>query len=133
MLLNESHILLFEFAGKRGIFVGVATGVIELGLATRRAAIKGVRVHDHVVRATLEPEALLILVGFRRLGCLAMVLLELLTSGSNELVVVLRIYDDLVRVVAIVSAIENLVLILNLAIVGKLRRVVDAYLASTLS
>ena len=64
MLLNESHILLFEFAGKRRIFVGVASGVIELGLATWRAAIKGVRVHDHVVRAALEPEALLVLVGF---------------------------------------------------------------------
>ena len=61
-----------------------------------------------------------------------MVLLEFLTPGSDELVVVLRIYDDLVRVVAIVTAIKNLVLILNLAIVGKLCRVVDAYLASTL-
>lgn len=133
MLLNQSNILLFEFAGKGGIFVGVAARVIELGLAAGGAAVQGVRVHDHVVGAALEAETLLILVWLRRLGCLSMVLLELLTPRSDELVVVLRINDYLVRVVAIVPAIENLILILNLVVVGELRRVVDAYLATALA
>ena len=62
-----------------------------------------------------------------------MVLLELLTPRSDELVVVLRINYYLVRVVAIVPAIENLILILNLVVVGELRRVVDAYLATALA
>ena len=51
-----------------------------------------------------------------------MVLLELLTTRADELVVVvvLGVDDDLVGVVAVVSAVQYLILILNLIIVWQL-------------
>lgn len=62
-----------------------------------------------------------------------MMLLELLPSGPDQLVVVLGVDDDLVRIVTVVAAIEDLVLILNLVVVRQLRRVVDADLAAALT
>jgi hypothetical protein len=105
MLLGKPDILLFEFAGKRGVLLRVTARVVELGLAAGRSAIERVRVHDHVVGTALETEALLVLVWLRRLRRLPVMLLELLTPCPGELVVVLRINDYLVRVVPIVSAI----------------------------
>ena len=57
-------------------------------------------------------------------------LLELLAAVADELAVVLGVNDDLMRVVAVVAAIEYLVLVLNLTVVGQLRRVVNADLAA---
>lgn len=56
-------------------------------------------------------------------------LLELLAPGPDQLVVVLGVNDNLVRIVAIIAAIQYLILILNLIVIRQLRRVVDAYLA----
>ena len=67
MLLYQPHIFLFEFAGKRGVFMRVAPRVVELGLASGRTAVEGVSVHDHVVGAALEPKTLLVLVRLRGL------------------------------------------------------------------
>lgn len=62
-----------------------------------------------------------------------MVLLELLAPRTDELIVVLGVDDNLVRIMAVVSAVQDLILVLNLIVVGKLRRVVDAYLATALA
>ena len=59
-----------------------------------------------------------------------MMLLELLAPGTDELIVVLGVNDNLVRIMAVVTAVQDLILVLNLIVVGKLRRVVDAYLAA---
>lgn len=47
-------------------------------------------------------------------------LLELLPSGTDQLVVGLGVNDDLVRIVPVVAAIQNLILILNLIVVRQL-------------
>ena len=62
VLLYQSDVFLLEFAGQRGILVGIPSGVVELVLPSRSARIKSVVVHYHVVCATLEAQALLILV-----------------------------------------------------------------------
>ena len=59
-----------------------------------------------------------------------MMLLELLAPGTDELIVVLGVNDNLVRIMAVVTAVQDLILVLNLIVVGELRRVVDAYLAA---
>ena len=59
-----------------------------------------------------------------------MMLLELLAPGTDELIVGLGVNDNLVRIMAVVTAVQDLILVLNLIVVGKLRRVVDAYLAA---
>ena len=132
MFLYQSHVLLLEFAGQRRVLVGVASRVVELVLPSRLAAVHRVGVHDHVVGATLEAETLLILVGLRRLRGLPVMLLELLAPSADQLVVVLRVNDYLMRIVAIVAAVQYLILVLNLIVVRQLRRVVDAYLAAAL-
>ena len=54
-----------------------------------------------------------------------------MSPGANNIVIILLlINDDLVRVMAIVAAVEDLVLILNLIVVWQLCRIVHAYLAT---
>ena len=128
VLLNQPDVFLLEFAGKRRIFLGIASGVIVLILASWRS-IERVVIDDHVVGSVLETaDSLLGLIWFRRLGCFSQVLLQLLASRSHDLTVWL---NHLVRVVAIVTAIKDLILSLHLSIVGKLRRIVHAYLPAT--
>lgn len=50
-----------------------------------------------------------------------MMLLELLPSGTNKIVVVLGVNDDLMSVMTIVTTVQDLVLILNLVVVRQLR------------
>ena len=57
-------------------------------------------------------------------------LLQFLSPGANNIIILLLINDDLVRVMAIVAAIEDLILILNLIVVWQLCRIVHAYLAT---
>ena len=83
MLLYESDILLLEFTRERGVFVRVASGVVELVLPACRTAVEGVSVHYHVVRATLEAKSLLILVRLGRLRGFPVVLLKLLAPRAH--------------------------------------------------
>jgi len=129
VLLDEPHVLLLELAWQRRVLMGVSSRVVELALPG--AAVQCIVVHDHVVRATLEAKSLLVLVRLGRLGCFPVVLLELLASGAHELIVRLGVDDDLVRIVPIVAAVEDLILILNLTVVRQLSRVVNAYLSAS--
>jgi hypothetical protein len=57
-------------------------------------------------------------------------LLQFLSSGANNIIILLLIDNDLVRVMAIVATIENLILILNLIVVWQLCRIIHAYLTT---
>ena len=130
VLLYQPDVLLLEFAGQRGVLVRIASRVVELVRSCGGPIVKRIVVHDHVVGATLETHPLLVLVRLRRLRRFPMMLLELLAPGSNELIVVLRVDNDLVRIVPVVATIQNLILVLNLIIVGKLSGVVDTYFSA---
>ena len=136
MLLNQSNIFLLEFVGRHWcVILSVASWVIELGLSRARGRwpIHRVVVDDHVVGAVLETHALLILIRLRRLRCFSVVLLQLLAAWTDQLICILRIYYNLMRIVPIISIVKNLILVLNLIVIWKLGWVIHADFATTVT
>lgn len=62
VLLYQPDVLLLEFAGQRGVLMRIASRVVELVRPCSGPIVKRIVVHDHVVGATLETKALLVLV-----------------------------------------------------------------------